>query len=265
MTQLLDRDFVKNRIGEGGDGISYAEFSYSLIQGYDFLHLFRLKQATLQLAGADQWGNSITGVQLIRRLEGAEAHVFTAPLVVNKQTGVKFGKSEDGAIWLDVNKTSPFRFYQFWLNVDDETAEDLIKVYTLLNRDTVETAIAVHRENSAGRSLQRLLAHEVTTLIHGQNRCESVENVTAVLFGNEAFESLSGDDLDELAREIPVVVPGDLVDVLIGAGLAGGAGDARRLIEAGAVSVNGQKQTATGEVTAPSLVKKGKNGFALVR
>jgi len=125
MTQMLDRDFIKSRIGEGGEGISYAEFSYSLIQGYDFLHLFREKGVTLQLAGADQWGNSITGVQLIRRLESKEAHVFTTPLVVNKATGVKFGKSEAGAVWLDPQKTSPYKFYQFWLNHADERAEDL--------------------------------------------------------------------------------------------------------------------------------------------
>ena len=132
MTNMLDREFVKARVGEGGEGISYAEFSYSLIQGYDFLHLFREKGASLQVAGADQWGNSIAGVQLIRRLESAEAHVFIAPLVVNKQSGVKFGKSEGSAILLDPTKTSPYKFYQFWLNVDDETAEDLIKIYTCL-------------------------------------------------------------------------------------------------------------------------------------
>src|SRR5690606_3186504 len=131
LTQMLDREFVQARIGEGGEGISYAEFSYSLIQGYDYLHLFREKGATLQLGGSDQWGNMIAGTQLIRRIAGGEAHVFSTPLIVNKQTGVKFGKSEGGAIWLDPTKTSPYKFYQFWLNCDDETSEDLVKIYTL--------------------------------------------------------------------------------------------------------------------------------------
>lgn len=265
MTQMLDRDFVQNRIGEGGDGISYAEFSYSLIQGYDFLHLYRTKGATLQVAGADQWGNSISGVQLIRRIEGGEAHVFTAPLIVNKQTGVKFGKSEGGAIWLDPLKTSPYKFYQFWLNVDDETAESLIKVYTLLTRSEVEDVIVKNRENPSARLLQKTLAREVTRLVHGQERQESVEKVTGVLFGTVAFDDLSASDLDELAGEIPNVAAGDIVSVLIHAGMAQGTGEARRLIEAGAVSVNGQKVEGNPEVATPSLIKKGKNAFVLVR
>ncbi len=166
MTQMLDRDFIKSRVGEGGDGISYAEFSYALIQGYDFLHLHRERGATLQLAGADQWGNSITGVELIRRLDGGEAHIFTTPLIINKSTGRKFGKTEDGAVWLDPAKTSPYKFYQFWLNVDDATAEDLVKIYTLLDRTTIEALIADHRVNPGERALQKTLAREVTELVH---------------------------------------------------------------------------------------------------
>jgi tyrosyl-tRNA synthetase len=265
MTQLLDRDFVKNRIGEGGDGISYAEFSYSLIQGYDFLHLYRNKQATLQLAGADQWGNSITGVQLIRRLEGAEAHVFTAPLVVNKQTGVKFGKSEDGAIWLDPARTSPYKFYQFWLNIDDETAEDLIKIYTLLGREEVETLIAAHKENLGARGLQTRLAREVTAIVHGHDRTRSVENVTKVLFGGASVQELNDEELNDLAAEIPSVNAGDLVEILVKSGHAASNGDARRLIDGGAINVNGEKVDSTMDVKGHSLVKKGKNGFILVR
>mgnify|MGYP000938715767 CR=1 FL=1 len=265
MTQMLDRDFVQNRIGEGGDGISYAEFSYSLIQGYDFLHLFRTKGATMQVAGADQWGNSISGVQLIRRIENAEAHVFTAPLIVNKQTGVKFGKSEGGAIWLDAEKTSPYKFFQFWLNVDDETAESLIKIYTLLDRETVEAVIASHKNNPGDRLLQRRLAHEVTTLIHGKDRCTSVESVTEVLFGTRALDELQDQELDMLALEIPCVGPNDLVQVLIESNVASSNGDARRLIESGAVSVNGQKVLQPADIESTSLVKKGKNGFILVR
>lgn len=265
MTQMLDRDFVQARIGKGGEGISYAEFSYSLIQGYDFLHLYRTKNATLQVAGADQWGNSISGVQLIRRIEAGEAHVFTAPLVVNKQTGVKFGKSEGGAIWLDAEKTSPYKFYQFWLNVDDETAEDLVKIYTLLTKDVVESLIATHRENPGNRTLQRTLAKEVTQLIHGEDRCASVEKVTEVLFGSRSVGELDEIDLDELSREIPTVSSAGIQQVLTESGLAASGGEARRFVEAGAVKVNGMKVDSLHSVDAPSLVKRGKNGFALVR
>ena len=265
MTQMLDRDFIKNRIGEGGDGISYAEFSYALIQGYDFLHLYRDKGVSLQVAGADQWGNSITGVQLIRRLEGGEAHVFTAPLVVNRQTGVKFGKSEGGAIWLDPDKTSPYKFYQFWLNVDDETAEDLIKIYTLLNRETIEELIARHRENPGARELQKSLAYEVTKLVHTEARAENARNVTAVLFGGTPVGQLLDEELDMLALEIPTTTSSHVVNALVTSGLAASNGEARRLISGGAVSVNGEKIGDDVELSVPSLVKKGKNSFLLVR
>lgn len=266
LTQMLDREFVQSRIGEGGAGISYAEFSYALIQGYDFLHLYREKGATLQVAGADQWGNSITGVSLIRRLEGAEAHVYTAPLVINKQTGVKFGKSEGGAVWLDPAKTSPYKFYQFWLNLDDETSEDMIKIYTLLDRATVEKTIADHRENPGIRLLQKTLAREVTDLIHGRERRESVERVTAVLFGGDAFATLKDADLDALGAEIPTAPVGNsVIDTLTASGLVASNGEAKRLIANNAISINGQKITDDVMITERSLVKKGKNNFVLVR
>lgn len=265
LTQMLDRDFVKERIGEGGTGISYAEFSYSLIQGYDFLHLFREKNATLQIAGADQWGNSIAGAQLIRRIEGGEGHVFTTPLVINRQTGVKFGKSEGGAVWLDPAQTSPYKFYQFWLNCDDETSEDLVKIYTLLKQSTVDALIADHRANPGARELQKVLAREVTDLVHGRERRESVERVTKVLFGGGDIQSLNTDDLDALANEIPVTTKQFAVAALVTAGIAASNGEARRLILGGAISVNGQKITDDTEITEVSLVKKGKNNFLLVR
>lgn len=266
LTQMLDREFVQSRIGEGGAGISYAEFSYALIQGYDFLHLYREKGATLQVAGADQWGNSITGVSLIRRLEGAEAHVYTAPLVINKQTGVKFGKSEGGAVWLDPAKTSPYKFYQFWLNLDDETSEDMIKIYTLLDRATVEKTIADHRENPGARLLQKTLAREVTDLIHGRERRESVERVTAVLFGGDAFATLKDADLDALGAEIPTALVGNsVIDTLTASGLVASNGEAKRLIANNAISINGQKIADDVMITERSLVKKGKNNFVLVR
>ncbi len=265
MTQMLDREFVQSRIGEGGAGISYAEFSYSLIQGYDFLYLFRKHGATLQLAGADQWGNSVMGASLIRKLDGGDANVLSMPLIINKQTGLKFGKSEGGAVWLDPAKTSPYKFYQFWLNVDDETAEDLIKIYTLLDRETIESLIARYRENPGARELQKTLAREVTELVHGRSRRESVERVTAVLFGGEDFASLSDADLEELAMEIPVAQQGSVLEALVWGGAAKSNGEARRLIQSGAVSINGEKINQDREISQPSLIKKGKNSFILVR
>jgi tyrosine--tRNA ligase len=265
MTQLLDRDFVQQRIGEGGAGISYGEFSYALIQGYDFLYLYREKGATLQLAGADQWGNSVTGVSLIRKLEGGEAHVLTAPLVINKQTGVKFGKSEGGAVWLDPALTSPYKFYQFWLNCDDETSEDLIKIYTLLDQATIETLIDTHRANPGARTLQKALAREVTDIVHGHERRESVERVTSVLFGGNDLSTLREEDLDALADEIPTVSPQSVVSALVEAEVCASNGEARRLIKNNAISLDGAKITSDQLATSPSLIKKGKNSFVLVR
>ncbi len=265
VTQMLDRDFVQARIGEGGAGISYAEFSYALIQGYDFLHLFREKGATLQVGGSDQWGNMISGAQLIRRLENSEAHVVTTPLVVNKQTGVKFGKSEDGAVWLDPVKTSPYKFYQFWLNCDDEASQDLIKIYTLLDKETVESVVAEHTVNPGQRLLQKTIAREVTDLVHGRERRESVERVTGVLFGGDDFHNLNDNDLDALAAEIPAVEKQSVIQALVSAGICASNGEAKRLIDGGAISINGQKITKDQDITETSLVKKGKNNFLLVR
>lgn len=265
MTQMLDREFVQSRIGEGGAGISYAEFSYSLIQGYDFLHLFREKGATLQVCGADQWGNSITGASLIRKLEGGEAHVYSTPLIVNKTTGVKFGKSEEGAVWLDPAKTSPFRFYQFWLNADDAGVVDYLKVYTLLSREEIERLEVSAREDPAAREAQKALAYEVTKLVHGEARAEQARNVTAALFGGTPFSQLLNEELDMLAKEIPVSASSHVINALVTSGFAGSNGEARRLIDGGAVSVNGEKVSDDVQLATPSLIKKGKNSFILVR
>lgn len=265
LTQMLDREFVQSRIGEGGDGISYAEFSYSLIQGYDFLHLYREKGATLQIAGADQWGNAIAGVSLIRKLESAEAHVFTTPLIINKSTGVKFGKSEEGAVWLDEMKTSVYQFYQFWLNTDDVGAIDYLKIYTMLPRETIDGLAIQTAEQPEKRQAQKTLAMEVTSLVHGEARATQARSVSEVLFGDKTFELLNDTEIDMLALEIPTASFGSLVDILVGSGVAASNSEARRLISGGAVSVNGQKVGEDVELTAASLVKKGKNSFVLVR
>jgi len=264
MTQLLDRDFVQARIGEGGSGISYAEFSYSLIQGYDFYHLYKEKGVTLQIGGSDQWGNMLSGVPLIRR-DGGEAHVWTIPLVIDKTTGKKFGKSESGTIWLDESQTSVYKFYQFWLNADDEGVIDYLKIYTQLDQQTVEGLAKKSKENPGGREAQRVLAREVTSLVHGADRAEAVEKVTQVLFGGASVSDLDLSALEELSREIPTASSGKLYDLLVQTGLAASSSEARRLVDGGGVSVNGEKVDGDYDVESPSLIKRGKNGFALVR
>lgn len=265
LTQLLDRDFVKSRTGEGGSGISYAEFSYSLIQGYDFLHLLREKGVTLQVAGSDQWGNSLSGVELIRKVEGKEANVYTAPLIINKTTGQKFGKTEEGAIWLDENKTSVYKFYQFWLNVDDNDVVGFLKIYTHLSREQIERLGRESISAPSERVAQKALAYEVTQLVHGKDRAESVQKVTEVLFGDNNISQLNEDEISLLSTEIPTVSFGQLSDKLVEAGLVSSKGDFRRLLEGGAIAINGQKISEDQNISEISLIKKGKNNFILVR
>lgn len=266
LSNMLGRDFVQTRLGQGGSGISYAEFSYSLIQGYDFLHLFRNYHVTLQLCGADQWGNSIAGVDLIRRIAGGDAHVLSAPLVVNKATGVKFGKSESGAVWLDTDLTSVYQFYQFWLNVDDEGAIDYVKIFTLLGRDEIERLSHQQKENPGARDVQKTLAYEVTKLVHGESSADSAKRVTGVLFGDRTLSDLSAEDLELLAKEIPTAKIGaSAVDLLESSGVATSKGEARRLILGGAIMVNGEKILDDIILNKPSLIKKGKNSFLLIR
>jgi len=243
MRQMLGRDFVQSRLGEDGVGISYAEFSYSLIQGYDFLHLYREYGVTLQVCGADQWGNSITGVDLIRRVEGAETNVYSTPLVINKATGVKFGKSEAGAVWVDPTKTTPTQFYQFWINCDDAGVEDYIKVYTLLPKEEIESIMEEHRGNPGQRIAQRRLAEEATRLVHGEEALRTAQRVTDCLTGKLPIGDAS-DVLEALRKEIPAITVSagsPIAEALVSSGLASSNTEARRLLKENAVSVNGQK------------------------
>lgn len=266
MSQMLGRDFVKSRLGSDGSGISYAEFSYSLIQGYDFLHLNREFGVTLQLCGADQWGNSITGVDLIRRLDGKQVNVYSIPLIVNKSTGIKFGKSEGGAVWLDANKTSVYQYYQFWLNSDDIGVIDYLKIFTMLSKDEIDELESQVAENPGGRAAQKALAREATILVHGEERTRSIERVNAVLFGGADFNNLEEQDLMALSSEIPVVSTGkSLIEILVESKIASSNGEARRLIDGGAISVNSQKINEDSLINDISLIKKGKNNFVLVR
>lgn len=244
MRAMLARDFVQSRLGEDGAGISYAEFSYSLIQGYDFLHLFENHGVTMQMSGADQWGNCIAGVDLIRRKTGKTAHVWTVPLIVNKATGVKFGKSEEGAVWLDAQRTSPTQFYQFWINLDDDGVEDYLKVYTELDKEQVDKIMHHHKEAPQMRTAQTRLAQEVTRLVHGEAETKQAELVTELLVGKEDISSAGAATLAVMRKEQPSAhtnPTGSIVDVLVSTGLAGSNTEARRLISGNAIAVNGQK------------------------
>ena len=264
MADLIGREFFKARI-DNGKGLSFAEFTYTLLQGYDFWHLFKHHGVNLQIGGSDQWGNLVSGVELIRKKENAEVYAMTAPLLINKSTGRKFGKSEGGAVWLDEAKTSVYKFYQFWLNVDDESAIEYMKIFTMLDRDTIEAIAENHAVNPGARSAQKVLAREVTDIVHGVNRRESVERVTEVLFGGGDFRQLSDDDLDALAKEIPRVDVGvGVIEALVVSGAVSSNGEAKRLLKSGAISLNGEKLTEDQAVNTTSLLKKGKNTFVLI-
>lgn len=266
MRQMMARDFVQKRLAEDGAGISYAEFSYVLIQAYDFLHLHKEKGIDLQVCGSDQWGNSIAGVDLIRRKTGGEAHVFSAPLILNKTTGKKFGKSEEGAVWLDAKKTSPYKFYQFWLNVEDDAVENYLKIFTELDKPAVERVVKEFGENRGQRLAQKTLAYETTKLVHGAEQADSVKRASEVLFGNEDFLKLSEAELKVLREELPVVKGQDkLAHTLVEAGLAASNSEAARLIDSGAVYINGHKATSDNDRLQPgsNLLRRGKNSFAI--
>lgn len=265
MAELVGREFFKARINNGG-GLSFAEFSYTLLQGYDFLYLNREKGVNFQLGGSDQWGNLLSGVELVRKSEEKEVNAMTCPLVINKSTGRKFGKSEGGAVWLDPNKTSPYKFYQFWLNSDDASAVDYLKLFTMLDREKIDEIAKEHTYSPHLRIAQKTLAQEVTDLIHGKARRESVEKVNSVLFGGTSVKELSDEELNMLANEIPTAKIGDdIISSLVRNELAKGSGEVKRLIAGNAISIDGIKISANTVINEVSLIKKGKNTFVLVK
>ncbi len=273
MTQLLDRQFVQNRIGEGGSGISYAEFSYTLIQGYDFLHLYRKYGVDLQLCGADQYGNCTSGIHLIKRLEDKKADVWSTPLVIDPITGRKFGKSEGNAIWLASddngggNFTSIFDFYQFWLNQPDESVEYLIKIYTLYDKEAIEDILARHKEAPEKRIAQRALARAATEVVHGQENAEAIENLVALLFSRDTnFSEFSEDEILEFAKYLPTINKGKmLIDALVDNGLAESKKKAREFLAQGAITINGTKVKDDIELKQTAIIKKGKNKFLIIK
>jgi len=275
MRQLLAREFVQTRLSDRGSGISYAEFSYSLIQGYDFLTLFRDKNVTLQVCGSDQWGNCIAGVDLIRRKTGGEAHIWSHPLVLNKSTGVKFGKSEEGAVWLDESLTSVYKFYQFWLNVDDEGVADYIKIYTEIKPEEFNQLMKDFDNDRSSRMAQKHLAYEVTKIVHGQERADSVKRLSEVLFSGRSYRELSSQDFEELGKELGVYQFSDgtgLPEILMQTGLADSKTEARNFLSSNAVYINGS-QISSGKstinkddlISGYAILRRGKNTQTVIR
>ena len=278
MTQLLDRKFIQNRIGDGGSGISYAEFSYTLIQGYDFLHLYRTFGIDLQLCGADQFGNASTGVHLIKRLENGQADIWSTPLVIDPVSGRKFGKSEGNAIWLTSkdngsgNFTSVFDFYQFWLNQADEAVEYLIKIYTILDKQQIDQLLTEHKTHPEQRPAQKALAKNVTEVVHGKNSASAAVLLSELLFGDRNFNTLSESDIESVALLLPTIKLVDyhgelpLIEALVLTDLCSSRSEAKQLISSNAISVNKQKITDQNfKINTTAILKRGKNKFALVK
>ena len=281
---MMAKDAVKKRLsGESQQGMSFTEFSYQLVQGYDFLNLYREKNCRLQLGGSDQWGNITTGTELIRRTEGGEAYALTCPLIT-KADGGKFGKTESGNVWLDPRYTSPYKFYQFWLNVSDADAEKYIKIFTELTREEVEELVALQAQDPGQRPLQKRLAKELTTMVHSAEDYEAAVEASQILFSNKAGEILHKIDEPTLLAVMEGVPTFEIARADLEAGLPladlltdrakvfPSKGEMRKMVQGGGVSVNKEK---IADAYAPSstdmllndkyiLVQRGKKNYYLL-
>lgn len=279
---MMSKDSVKKRLSrDSSEGMSFTEFTYQLLQGYDFLYLYQHRNVKLQLGGADQWGNITTGTELIRRSCGGEAYALTCPLIT-KADGGKFGKTEKGNIWLDAERTSPYQFYQFWLNVSDDDAERYIKIFTMLDRETIEAAVSAHRECPEKRELQNLLAREVTVMVHGEKEYETAVVASSMLFGKATTEDLKS--LDEktflaVFDGVPTFgidrakLPLGILDALaVETSVFPSKGEARKMIQQNGFSLNKAKMNdAARNLTEDDiidgkyiLVQKGKKDYYII-
>ncbi|MBO4874785.1 MAG: tyrosine--tRNA ligase [Bacteroidales bacterium] len=281
---MMAKDSVKKRLnGEARDGMSFTEFTYQLLQGYDFLHLYQTKNCKLQMGGSDQWGNITTGTELIRRTCGGEAYALTCPLIT-KSDGVKFGKTESGNVWLDPEKTSPYKFYQFWLNVSDDDAKRYIKIFTTLDKETIDALIAQHDEAPNMRILQKRLAEEITVMVHSRSEYDAAVEASQILFGNATSDALR--KLDE--KTFLAVFDGvptynvakakfaegiNVLDLLAGeTDIFPSKGELKRTIKGNGMSINKEKYSdEAGIINADNLingkyllVQKGKKNYFLV-
>lgn len=276
---MMAKDSVKKRF-EGEVGISYTEFAYQLMQGFDFYHLFTQQDVKLQMGGSDQWGNITTGTEFIRRKASKEAFAFTCPLI-RKADGAKFGKTEKGNIWLDPEKTSPYQFYQFWLNTSDEDAVTWIKIFTFLEAPIIEELITKHQQNPAERLLQKTLAKEITSFVHGAAEYEKAIVTTEKLFANQSkpASEMSIEDLEGMEGVVKATLAKtelekgiDIVTLLADTKIAPSKGEARKLVQGGGISVNrekineAQQQLTTAHLLHEKyiLLQKGKKNYYLI-
>ncbi len=280
---MMAKDSVKKRMNaDAKSGMSFTEFSYQLVQATDFWHLYRTQNCRLQFGGSDQWGNITSGIELIRRKEEGEAHGITCPLIT-KSDGKKFGKTESGNIWLDAEKTSPYKFYQFWLNVSDTDAEKYIKIFTLLKRDEIDTLIAEHQTAPERRLLQKRLAEEVTVMVHSKDDLLAAQEASAILFGKRSSEVLAKIDEKtflDVFEGVPrfsvpksqFETPANIIDFLSGVGIEPSKGELRRLIKGNGISLNKEKITSIDQTVGQDnlirdkylLVQKGKKNYFLI-
>ena len=272
VNELIKKDAIAKRL-QGDTGISYTEFAYPLLQAYDYLVLHREQGCTVQVGGSDQWGNIVSGVDLIRRKEQQVVHAVTVPLVVDKATGKKFGKSVGNAVWLDAAKTTPYQLYQFWLNTSDESVIDYLKRFTFLSLDEIAALSALHTSNPAERVAQKRLASEVVGFVHGKMVVSTIEKITDVLFGTTSLRDLTPEDITELQAEAPVITVASgmsLIEVLLTAEFATSKREAREFIEAGAISINDRAVTdvdavvKAGEWGTLAILRRGKKLRAFI-
>jgi tyrosyl-tRNA synthetase len=278
----MSKDSVRKRL-DSENGISFTEFTYQLVQGYDFYWLYKNKNCKLQMGGSDQWGNIVTGTELIRRKAQGEAFAFTCPLIT-KSDGGKFGKTEKGNIWLDAKKTSPYQFYQFWLNASDDDAKKWIKIFTLLPKDEVEGLITEHENAPHIRILQKRLAEELTCFVHGREQYDFAIKASEILFGNattEVLQSLNEEQLLQVMEGVPAVEVSkaqldagyDLLNFLTESNIFPSKGEARKMWQAGGISINKNKiATDKSSITTNDLlqqkymlVQKGKKNYYFVK
>ena len=272
INELVKKDAIATRL-QSDTGLSYTEFAYPLLQGYDYYQLFKDKNCTVQIGGSDQWGNIVSGVELVRRKEQTEVFAITAPLVVDKTTGKKFGKSEGNSVWLDKEKTSPYEFYQFWLNVSDENVFDYLKLFTFISLDEVKKIEEKTKDNPGAREAQKTLAQAVTTIVHGEEEVEKVMRINEVFFGKLSFSSLTQDEISVVKKNAPYTPSqneAQLVDVLVESGLASSKREAKTFIETGAVQISGNKTIDTNLKLSEAehgkylFLKRGKKKMSLI-
>jgi tyrosyl-tRNA synthetase len=264
VNELIKKDAIATRLASD-TGLSYTEFAYPLLQGYDYLQLFETKGCTVQVGGSDQWGNIVSGVELIRRKKQAEVYAITVPLIIDKATGKKFGKSEGNAVWLDAEKTSPYQFYQFWLNVADESVGEQLKRFSFLSLEEIAAVEQKFAADPSARLAQKTLAFVVTEIVHGSETATAVQNVSQLLFGERSLETLTEVERGVLRQNAPVcaVETGTpLADVLVLTGLATSKREARTFIESGAVSLGGEKVSV---VDMTVSADQADNGMMLLR